>query len=111
MERNKRAGTVTIVASILLAFAAIVFSENPCAGSSASWLNLLLICLRVNVYEEIPGNEYGEHMFLPTRFLLLACTTLFAIGVLWYKGALSVPGSHIRESQEQKKGSQVPTDP
>jgi len=97
MERSKKVGTVAIVASVVLAIASVVFSENLCyAGSPAaeSWLNLLLICLRVNIYEETPDNQFDDHIYIyvPTKYLLLACATLLAVGTLWYTGALSVPG-------------------
>ena len=108
VERNKKFGTIAIAVSIVLAIASVVLSENLCyAGSPAaeSWLNLLLVCLRVNVYEEIPGNQFADHIYLPTKYLLLACATLLAVGVLWYTSALPAPGkSGKAESQEPPDG-------
>ena len=95
MERHKKFGLLATAASLVFAAASLVFSENLCyAGSPAaeSWLNLLLVCLRINVYEEIPGNQFSDHLYVPTKYLLLACITLLAVGVLWYRGALPVPG-------------------
>ena len=92
MERHKRFGIIAITASIILAIASLVFSENPCYAGSPSWLDLLLMCLRVNVYEETPGYILGDHIYLQTKYLLLACAALLAVGVLWHKGAIPVPG-------------------
>lgn len=94
MERHKRFGIIAITASIILAIASLVFSENPCSGGSGSpsWLDLLLVCLRVNVYEETPGYILTDHIYLQTKYLLLACAVLLAVGVLWHKGAIPVPG-------------------
>lgn len=93
MEREKKFGSITIASAFVLAIASLVFSENPCyAGTLGdSWVNLLLLCLRINVYEEIPGNSVAEHVYIPTKYMLLVCAAILAIGILWLKGALPIP--------------------
>ena len=91
MEQHKQFGISAIAASIILAIASVVFSENLCYAPETPFINLLLICRRVNIYEEIPGNQFADHLYLPTKYLLLACATIFAVGFLWLKGAIPVP--------------------
>ena len=94
MEQNRKYGSITVMASILLALASVVFSENPCyAGTPGanSWFDIIFLCLRINIYEENSGSLVGERTYLLTKYLLLACATLFAVGILWYAGALSTP--------------------
>lgn len=93
MEREKRFGLIAIASAIFLAAASFVFSENACypGGAGDSWLNLLLICLRLNIYEEVPGYPIGLYLYVPTKYLLLACIALLAVGALWHKGALPIP--------------------
>ena len=110
MEKNKRFGAVAIATSIVLAVASIVFSENLCyAGSpsSESWVTLALVCLRVNVYEEMPGSLVGEHFYLPTKYLLLACVALLAVGTLWYLGALPVPSGRTEAKSQEPQGPEA----
>jgi len=89
IERNKKIGAVAIAVAIIVALAAVVFSENICyLAGDVPTLKWLLVCLRVNLYEEIPGNEFSDHIYLPTKYILLACATLFAVGILWRNGSL-----------------------
>lgn len=90
MEQHTKLGTMTIALSVILALASLVFSTSGCAADN-SLVTSLMYCLRVVIYEDIPGNEYAEHMYIPTKYLLLTCSAIFAVGVLWYRGALPVP--------------------
>ena len=112
MEQNKKWGVIAIACSIVLAIASVVFSENLCyAGTPGdSWINLLLICLRVNVYEEIPGNSLGEHIYLQTKYLLLTCAAIMAVGILWHKGALPVPKQKDKAAESDPVRSPDPDD-
>jgi hypothetical protein len=98
VERQKKFGSIAIASSLVLAIASLVFSENLCyAGTLGdSWLNMLLICLRINVYEEIPGNSFADHIYIPTKYVLLACAAVLAVGILWLKGALPVPSEKAK---------------
>lgn len=94
MEYHKKLGTITMALSAVLALASFVFSTSGCyAGTTndESMVRWVLFCLRVVVYEDIPGNEYADHLYLPTKYLLLACAGIFAVGVLWYRNALPMP--------------------
>jgi len=94
MEPHKRLGTVAMALSVVLLLACIVISESACSLDSPyeqSLVKWLLICLRVVVYEDIPGNEYSNHLYIPTKYLLLTFVATFAIGALWYRGVLAVP--------------------
>lgn len=94
MESHKKVGMCAMVVSVLLALASVVMSESLCpfdsplSGSTLQWL---LICLQINVYEDVPGNSFAAHLYVPTKYALLACALLFAIGGLWHRGALPVP--------------------
>ena len=106
MENNKKFGLITIVFSLVLGIASLVFSENICHGGTGdSWLNLILICLRINIYEYFPENAFENHIYLQTKYLLLACATILAIGILWHKGALPVPGTKREAKPGQAAGT------
>ncbi len=94
MEDSKKLGTITMALYAILALASFVFSTSGCYPGSTndeSSVKWFLYCLRVVVYEDIPGNEFSDHIYLPTKYLLLLCATLFSIGALWYRGALTIP--------------------
>ena len=94
--------------SIVLAFASVVFSESVCyAGSpaDASFVKWLLVCLRVTLYEEIPGNEFAPHLYLQTKYLLLVSVSLFLLGMLWCKGVLGVPSGVFSAAPRNKNAS------
>ena len=110
MERHKRFGISAVASSIVLAIASVVFSENLCYAAETPFINLLLICLRVNVYEEIPGNQFADHLYLPTKYLLLACATIFAIGFLWLKEVIPVPASPLSPSAASASPEQEKND-
>ena len=94
MEKHKRVGLLTMAISMILVVALIIFSESLCyAGTppAESLVTWLLVCLRINVYEEIPGNQFADHIYLQTKYFLLPCVALFLLGAWWYLGALPVP--------------------
>ncbi|BDB30736.1 hypothetical protein Tamer19_41910 [Cupriavidus sp. TA19] len=96
MERHKKIGTLMIAVSIIMALTSVVFSENACHagwGADESFLRLLLVCLRINFYEEIPGNEFSDHIYLPTKYALLGCAALLLLGGLFLKGVFA--SSHV----------------
>jgi hypothetical protein len=97
MERGKKFGLIAIACAAVLAIASLVFSENICYSGATgdSWFNLLSVCLRIKIYGEIPLSSFGDqtYLHLETKYLLLACSILFAVGIFWHKGALPVPGA------------------
>lgn len=99
MERHHKLGTIVMVLSVVLVLASLVFSDNVCypdapaAQSIWSWLS---ICMRLVVYEDVPGNEYADHLYIPAKFLVLSCALIFALGFLWYRGALPLPARSKR---------------
>lgn len=90
MEYHKKLGSITMAISIILALASIAFSESDCyerSPNNQSTVKWVLFCLRVVVYVEI----YADNIYIPTKYILLTCATIYAVGALWYKGALPVP--------------------
>lgn len=100
MDKNRKFGQIAIAASIVMALAAIAFSENPCTAGTPgdAWINILLICLHITVWQEYSGGTFGERIEIPTKYLLVACSAIFAVGVLWLKGALQAPGQPRQEA-------------
>ena len=80
MKNYKNLGLAIVLISPVLAFSAFVFSENPCAASSPSSTNVLLHCLRITIYQDFSDPLNGEDYFVYTKYLLLACVALAAIG-------------------------------
>ena len=95
MEYHKKLGTIAMVLSIVLALASFVFSTSGCYPGTRydeSLVKWFLFCLRVVIYEEVPGNLFSDdNIYLPTKYLFLACVGLFAVGALWYRDSLPIP--------------------
>ncbi len=94
MEHHKKLGTIAMALSIVLALASFVFSTSGCYPGTVndeSLVKWFLFCLRVVIYEEIPGNQFSDHIYLPTKYLFLTCVGLFAVGALWYRDSLPIP--------------------
>lgn len=94
MEHHKKLGTITMALSVVLALAFFALSTSGCYPGTIndeSPVKWFLFCLHVVVYEAIPDNQFADHIYLPTKYLLLFCAGLFAVGGLWYRGALPIP--------------------
>ncbi len=105
MERNKKIGTITIVAALLFAVAAVAFSANPC-NAEAPLLTVLLHCVRVELPNYMAIGEYSHEAYVLTKYALLISAVIASIGFLWLKGALPLPGGS--KSEEDSGTSPAP---
>ncbi len=90
MEKHKRIGLITMVLSVVLAVATIVFSHNFCSPfeAPASIWQSLSVCMRLVVYQASPHWENPNDILIPTTYLMFFCLVFFAVGLLWFCGAL-----------------------
>lgn len=96
LDSHKKVGTITMVLAVILAIASIVISENKCYADSVfmeSTLQWLLMCLQINLREDTSGVLPASHLYIQTKYFLLTCATLFAIGGLWHKNVLPIPAN------------------
>ena len=105
MERHKRFGTLAVVSSIVLTVASFAFSDTVCYSSDVSFASVLLFCLRMNLPSEL---QFSDATYIYTKYLLLACSVIFAIGFLWFKAVLPVPGR--RAALAEQVPSAAPTE-
>ena len=94
MEWHKRVGITTITVAILLAMLSVVVSESQCyadAPAAQSVLQWLLVCLRIKLFDDLLDFDIASAIYVSTKYVLMGCFTLFALGVLWYKNVLPVP--------------------
>ena len=106
MERNKKIGLITIILALTLAAASLVFSSNPCHYETPL-TSVLLNCIRIDLPDYTLFNEFAREPHVLTKYLLLACFILFAIGFLWLKGALSAPGGSMPKAQPRSSTKPV----
>lgn len=104
MDQTRKVGVITIVVSLVLAATAVAFSTNPC-HAEVPLTSVLLNCIRI---EDLP--DFGEYTsvmkpYVLTKYLLLACAVLAAIGYLWLKGVLPVPGVGQAQSAGKESGT------
>ena len=86
---QRQLGISTLVLSAILAAAAIAFSTNPCYAEMPL-VTMLLNCIRI---DEVPTfNDYGpKETYILTKYVLLGCAAIAAVGYLWLKGVLPAP--------------------
>ena len=90
MNRSTRIGAITMAVSVILAFAALAFSEGWFAELDLFRIimGVLTICL-----------EHTEGLYqkcvdsVPTKYTLLFCLITFSIGLLMYRGVISIPAA------------------
>lgn len=98
MNQSKKCGSIIVALSIVLALAALTFSDNPC-HTETPMIDVFLRCLHISIIADIPD--------VPTKFPLLACAALLAVGILVLKGALPFP-SVAKNDVSDESTSQSP---
>jgi len=99
MNRNRRIGTITIVAAAFIALAAIAFSSNACYPE-APLTTVFLHCVQIELPQFMATEDYLPAPTLLTKYVLLVAAAIASIGFLWLIGALSVPGDRKAEVQQ-----------
>jgi hypothetical protein len=86
-----------MAASVVLAFAALAFSEGWFAELDLFRIiiGVLTICLEQHTYDFQQKCVVG----VPTKYPLLLCLITFAIGLLMYRGAISIPATRKNEGE------------
>lgn len=81
MPTNKRLGLVTMTIGVFFAFASILLSTGW--RPDIAFLPLLAYFLRL----QLLGGDDGYLIDVPTKYALLVCMLIFAVGFLAYVGA------------------------
>jgi len=89
MEDHKKIGKLTMVLSVILALTFIVISQDICSANLPI-VHWLMLCLKVTIIDSVIGGEY-VNFYLQTKYLLLLCVVIFALGALWHWAVLSLP--------------------
>ena len=107
MERSKKIGMITIVATLILAAAVVAFSTNPC-HNEMPLATVLLNCVRIDLPDYTWFDDYSQERHVLTKYPLLICSVFLALGFLWLKGALLAPGGSGPKEQTDSSATDVP---
>jgi hypothetical protein len=91
-----------MVSSVILAIAALLFSENQCAYDASiqnSWLGRIELCLQLFLFEGRPGTAFDEPIYLSVKYPILAAAVGFGVGLLWHRGAVPLPPTKAGNSE------------
>lgn len=95
-DLTKRVGVTTMVAAVVLAIVASLISDDLCGtGSNLSSFQSFLYCLQISLvrhsFEERLIDPSATDYFIWTKYVVLLCVGLFALGFLWHKAVWPVP--------------------
>ena len=103
MEYNKKVGIILMVVSVVVAILSFLISDcDYCNFSEASLLALVMYGFRLRLisYE----TAYPPYMIdISTKYVLLFCLATFAVGMLFYLGALNAP--RLKKSEQATRQS------
>ena len=99
MEYNKKVGIILMVVSVVVAILSFLISDcDYCNFSEASLLALVMYGFRLRLISD------GHYMIdFSTKFALLFCLATFAVGILFYLGALNAP--RLKKSEQATRQS------
>jgi len=112
MDSNKKVGTVTMVCSAVAAFAAFALSNGWGGYPDIGFMTRLMEVLYVPLFPcefSFGQYDYGSwcrvdlfhpeaYFSVPTKYLLVICIALFAVGMLLVRGVLTLPKrNQVRE--------------
>lgn len=89
MEYQKRFGLIVMVTSIVLIIVAIVLSTSRCYGD-VSGFNYVMYCMHLSFFAQDPSLSLYL-IDIPTKYMFIVCSIIFALGFLWYQGAIKAP--------------------
>ena len=96
MHLHRRIGIVLIALSVLLSVACLLLSTGWSSG--VDLLPTIAVLLKLQLFGE---DEYDYLINMQTKYALLACLAVFAVGLLFLIGVFSSNARHTSREQSE----------